>query len=206
MVLLFLTFWLPDSPESLGRARVNNDTHCIINQLRGFHAEFVLATRMLFIRNVIHQASQSEDHKGETKMKTTSTTFLTFTAAALWSVTGLCAQTKATANIPFAFSAQNSVLPAGEYTMYKASAGKDVMVIRNAETRKAIAVLAPSNVANDRNKNAVTFHRIGDRYFLAEVSTAGVKGRVPESKLERELESSGTSPMAAVIVAALNVR
>ena len=143
-------------------------------------------------------------------MTTLKTIMLSVGAVALLGASGLYAQTKATAEIPFEFTVQNTTLPAGEYTMSATSASHDLMLIRNVEARKAIVVLAPSNEteykgAND--KNVVLFHRIGDRYFLAEVKTEGVRGHVAPSKLERELASEGTGqPMAAVIVPALSVR
>jgi hypothetical protein len=84
------------------------------------------------------------------------------------------------------------------------------MLIRNVETRKAIAVLAPSSESGYRttpDKNVVVFHRIGDRYFLAAVKTDAVCGHLAPSKVERELASEGGGqPVAAVIVPALSVR
>jgi hypothetical protein len=159
--------------------------------------------------DVIHQ-KQLEENRGETKMKTLKTIILSVGAVALLGASGLYAQTKATAQIPFEFTAQNTTLPAGEYTMSAASASHDLMVIRNVETRKAIFVLAPSASSEYKgapDKNVVLFHRIGDRYFLAEVKTDAVRGHVSPSKLERELASEGSGqPLAAVIVPALSVR
>jgi hypothetical protein len=130
-------------------------------------------------------------------------------AVALLGASGLFAQTKATAAIPFEFTVQNTTLPAGDYTMSATSATHDLLLIRNVETRKAILVLAPggSDYKGAKDKNVVLFHRIGDRYFLAEVKTDAVRGHVAPSKLERELASGGSGqPMAAVIVPALSVR
>ena len=141
-------------------------------------------------------------------MKTLKTMILSVSAVALLGASGIYAQTKATANIPFEFTAQNTTLPAGEYTMSAASTSHDVMLIRNVETRKAILVLAPEGGSKGpRDKNVVVFHRSGDRYFLAAVKTDAVCGRVAPSKLERELASAdGGQTMAAVIVPALSVR
>jgi hypothetical protein len=169
-----------------------------------------LAERLLSIRDVIHREKYLEENKGETKMKTLKTIILSVGAVALFGASGLYAQTKATANIPFEFIAQNTTLPAGAYTMSATSASHDLLLIRNVESRKAILVLAPSAVteykgAND--KNVVLFHQIGDRHFLAEVKTDAVRGHVGPSKLERELTSEGSGqPTAAVIVPALSVR
>src|ERR1022692_3546083 len=162
-------------------------------------------------------------------MKTLKTIILSAGAVALLGASGLYAQTKATADIPFEFTAQNTTLPAGEYTMSSASTTHGVMLIRNGEytmssaatthgvmlirnveTRKAILVLASSSASGYRgtgDKNVVVFHKLGDRYFLADVKTDAVCGHVGPSKLERELASEGKGqPMAAVIVPALSVR
>jgi hypothetical protein len=143
-------------------------------------------------------------------MKTLMTTILSAGAVVFLGASGLYAQTKATAEIPFEFSVQNTTLPAGSYTMSPASASHEVLTIRNVETRQAILVMAPSNPGKYRcatHKNVVVFHRVGDRYFLAEVKTDTVSGHIVPSKLERELTSEGSGqPMAAVIVPALSVR
>jgi hypothetical protein len=143
-------------------------------------------------------------------MKTLKTIILSAGAVALLGASGLYAQTTATADIPFEFTAQNTTLPAGEYTMSSASTTHGVMLIRNVETRKAILVLASSSASGYRgtgDKNVVVFHKLGDRYFLADVKTDAVCGHVGPSKLERELASEGKGqPMAAVIVPALSVR
>jgi hypothetical protein len=143
-------------------------------------------------------------------MKTLKTMILSVGAVALLGATGVYAQTHATADIPFAFTAQNTTLPAGQYTMSKTSTTRDLMVIRNVETNQAILVLAPdreSGYRRSQDKNVVVFHRNGDRYFLAAVKTGAVCGSLAPSKLERELASEGAGqPMAAVIVSALSVR
>jgi len=143
-------------------------------------------------------------------MKTLKTIILSVGAVALLGASGLYAQTKATATIPFEFTAQDTTLPAGDYTMSATSATRDVLVIRNVETRKAIMVLAPwagSAYKGAPDKNVVVFHRLGDRYFLAEVKTDAVHGHLSPSKLERELASEGSGqPTAAVIIPALSVR
>jgi hypothetical protein len=138
-------------------------------------------------------------------MKTLKTIILSVGAAALLGATGLYAQTQASADIPFAFSVQNTMLPAGQYTL---STSHEVMTIRNVGTRQAILALAPDwGYKGARGQSVVVFHQIGDRYFLAEVKTGGVRRRVAPSKLERELTAErGGQPMAAVIVPALSVR
>ena len=148
-------------------------------------------------------------------MKTLKTIILSVGAVALWGTSGLKAQT-ATVDIPFAFSAQNTTLPAGEYTISTVSSSstisssRDLMLIRNVKTREAMLVLAFSNESEYRgakDKSVVLFHRIGNRYFLAEVKTEGVRGHIGPSKLEKELASEVSGqPIAALIIPARSVR
>ena len=149
-------------------------------------------------------------------MKTLKTLLKTMTLSAgafvLLGASGLFAQTKAAVDVPFEFTVQNTALPAGHYTMEHMlnPASRNTLLIRSVETQKAIFVLAPSGETEykgPRDKNVVLFHKIGDRYFLAEVKTDGVHGHVSPSKLERELTAEGSgSPMAAVIVPASSPR
>ncbi len=143
-------------------------------------------------------------------MKTLNTMILSVGAVALLGASGLCAQTRATADIPFAFTVQNTTLPAGEYTMSEASPTGDLMSIRNVETHETIVVLAPGGEKAYRrvgDKNVLVFHKAGDRYFLAAVKTDAVCGNIAPSKLEREIASEGSGQtMALLIVPALNVR
>jgi hypothetical protein len=169
-----------------------------------------LAGRMPSTRDVIHRERHLEENRGDTKMTTLKTIILSVGAVGLLGASGLHAQTTATANIPFEFTVQDTTLPAGEYSMSRVSTVHDVMVIRNAENSKATLVLAPGNESEYKgapDKNVILFHRIGDRYFLAEVKTAAVHTHVGRSKVERELASEGSGQrMAAVIVPALSVR
>jgi hypothetical protein len=159
-----------------------------------------------FIRAVIHQ-KQMEESRGEKRMTTLKNIMLSVGAVALLGASGLSAQTKAAAAIPFEFSVQNTTLPAGNYTL--AATAPEVITIRNAETGKAIMLLAPSAERGYRtvqSKNIVVFHKVADRYFLADVKTDAVCGHVIPSRLERELTSEGGQPTAAVILPALSVR
>lgn len=141
-------------------------------------------------------------------MKTLKTMLLTVGAVAVLGSAVLNAQTKAKADIPFEFSAWNATLPAGEYTMERLSMASPVVLLRNVETRKAVTLPANTAVSEYTGANSVVvFHRIGDRYFLAEVKTDAVHGHIAPSKLERELTTEGSGqPIAAVIIPALGAR
>jgi hypothetical protein len=141
-------------------------------------------------------------------MKTLKTMILSVGAVALLGASGLSAQTRASADIPFEFTVQNTTLPAGTYTMSVASLTRNVMSIQNEQTGRKVLVLGPDAAAYRRpgDKNVVVFHKSGDRYFLAAVKTDAVCTNVPPSKLERELASAGNGRVTAVIVAAVTVR
>ena len=145
-------------------------------------------------------------------MKTSKSIILSVAAVALWGTSSLKAQT-VTVEIPFAFSAQDTTLPAGKYTISTSSASsssRDLMLIRNVKTHKGMLFLAPENESEYKgaeDRNVVLFHRIGDRYFLAEVKTKALCGHIDPSKLERELSSEGKAqPVAALVVPAQSVR
>ena len=143
-------------------------------------------------------------------MKTLKTMILSVGAVALLGASGLYAQTRATAAIPFAFTVQNTTLPAGDYTVSQASALGNLMLIRNLEAHKAMLVIAPGGERAYRSsgdKNVLVFHKVGGRYFLAEVKTDAICGSIVPSKLERELASEGGGQtMASLILPAQMVR
>lgn len=141
-------------------------------------------------------------------MKTLKTMILSVGAVAILGASGLYAQTKATADIPFDFTVQKTTLPAGHYAMSATGTSHDLMLIQNEDTGKQILVLASSSECGYRSagdKNVAVFDHVGDRYFLNDVKTDAVCGKLPPPRLERELASAG-QPVAAVIVAALTVR
>lgn len=136
-------------------------------------------------------------------MKTLNTLILSVGAVALLGASGLCAQARATADIPFAFTVQSTTLPAGEYTMSDASPAGNLMLIRNVETHETIAVLALGSEKAYRrtgDKNVIVFHKAGDRYFLAAVKTDAICGMIVPSKLERELASEGGGQTMALLI------
>jgi len=106
----------------------------------------------------------------------------------LFNATGAYAQSYAKANVPFAFSVGSAQLPAGPYEIKVASAGASSIMIQNHETSAAALSVARRDYPRHTGAKLV-FHRIGDRYFLAEVwrgsDAAGMI--VPTSKQEKDL-------------------
>jgi hypothetical protein len=137
-------------------------------------------------------------------MKTLNTFVLALSAVAVLGTAALHAQTGIVANVPFDFTVQAVTMPAGEYALQPLSATSGLIRIRNRETGRAVAVLAPSTLTAYKGKDAesgrVIFHRYGDRYFFSEVWTpSGLRGRVMPSKLEREVQASSAERQIAAV-------
>lgn len=118
------------------------------------------------------------------------------------------AQEPVLANIPFAFTAGDTALPAGEYRVEKVNESSAALLIRCTEGSPAIMVAtlpAATNVRQEKTK--LIFHRYGNRYFLAQVWSAGSsRGReLPKSAKEKEqaLAANNAAPNQVTIVARL---
>jgi hypothetical protein len=137
-------------------------------------------------------------------MKTLNTFVLAMSAAAMLGTTGLYAQTRVVANVPFNFTVETVRLPAGEYALQPTSTGSDMLQIQNVATGEIILVNAPSWLSTHKGKGAgsdqIIFHRYGDRYFFSEVWTPdGLRGRAMPSKLEREIQASSPGKQVALV-------
>ena len=139
-------------------------------------------------------------------MKTLKTFVMTMTAVVMLGSTGLHAQTRAVANIPFDFSILDKTLPAGQYSVARASNLNGMLKVENVATGHSSIVMASIGSASysttDKVDAKLIFHRYGDRYFFSEVwSSDGVlRGKVTPGKLERETKNSGKEQMVAVSI------
>ena len=112
-------------------------------------------------------------------------------------------------NIPFSFTAGKMTLPAGEYRIQEKAIGSPVLLIQRADL--SVAEFVMSDVADTNGKPAeqskVVLHRYGQRYFLAQVWTAGNSRGIelPESVKEKEqaLAAHNQRPEEITIVARL---
>lgn len=94
------------------------------------------------------------------------------------------------ADIPFAFQAANQTLPAGQYEVSTRNAVPSTVIVRNRESKQALAALvskAQSQRTPDVSK--FIFRRYGDQYFLAQIFIAGrTEGtELIKTKAERRL-------------------
>jgi hypothetical protein len=92
-------------------------------------------------------------------------------------------------NIPFAFTAGNMALPAGEYRVENLNQNSGVLLIQRTDAsvaKTALSIAAEVNAPQAQSK--LVFHRYGNSYFLSEVWVAGhARGReIPKSAKEKE--------------------
>jgi hypothetical protein len=137
-------------------------------------------------------------------MKTLNTFIHALSAVAVLGTASLYAQTAVFANVPFDFTVQTVTMPAGEYALQPLSSNTGLIRLRNLETGRSVAVLAPSGLSAYKGKDSesgkVIFHRYGDRYFFSEVWTpSGLRGHAMPSKLEQEVQASNTERQIASV-------
>lgn len=117
------------------------------------------------------------------------------------------AQEPVLANIPFAFVAENTPLPAGEYRVQKVSDSSPALLIRCTEGSPAIMVMTqPASVNVAQQKSKLIFRRYGNRYFLVQVWSAGSSSgrQLPKSAEEKEqILARNKAPDQVTIVARL---
>jgi hypothetical protein len=101
-----------------------------------------------------------------------------------------------TANIPFTFIVGDNELSAGKYSVEPATSTGEALKISGTEN--GTAMFRMSSQLDSRKpveKGKLVFHRYGNKYFLAEVWTAGQsQGRqLSKSKGERAIEREYTA-------------
>lgn len=109
------------------------------------------------------------------------------------SLTSIHAQTATTvrAHIPFEFSVRDKTMTAGDYVINRQYGASAVWSVFGGKNRQS-SVLLVMNVEPKRiDGNAkLTFHRYGNKYFLAEMETSDYKVGLPKSRTERALQKS----------------
>ena len=124
---------------------------------------------------------------------------LTILAVALMiGVTMSQAQSRVRANVPFAFSLEQTSMAAGGYEI--SSTDERVLTVRNLETGQARFLIASMHVeashASGTPNARLVFNKYGDQYFLSQIwdgqSQSGIA--LSESKREKELKMASTNP------------
>ena len=126
-----------------------------------------------------------------------------FAAASLLPVSGVLAQTAATADIPFDFICQQKAMPHGSYRVTVLNENAIAVISQDGRIH-AMSLVESTDAAHGKGGKLV-FHRYGDQYFLSEVQTpaGGVDMQLPTSKSEKQarlneakLQDSGTTLVA----------
>lgn len=132
--------------------------------------------------------------------------FLTFAAVCVWG-SALNAQSyQITANIPFAFHAGKTSLPAGRYVAQKPFETQVQSLVGPNGRSIAVAIGNPWTDSKKQEPRLV-FHRYGHEDFLAEIwNGEGTGTRLQPSKAERqeqETEAANRPEEVTVIMASL---
>jgi len=96
-------------------------------------------------------------------------------------------------NIPFAFTAGNVTLPAGEYRVQKLDGNSAVVLISCTDASASAMVLSNAAQAKKaQTQSKLVFRRYESRYFLSQLWTAGsIHGRqLLKSRAEKEIAQS----------------
>jgi len=111
-----------------------------------------------------------------------------------------------TAAVPFAFTVENTNLPAGTYTIYILPPFNMIKVL-SADGRKAAMIPAiPSLKSEGSKQTKLVFHRFGSEYFLAQVWEQGseVHRNLRSGDRARQLARNGDRIQSVTILADVN--
>jgi hypothetical protein len=123
------------------------------------------------------------------------TRLISFLGLALLATASLFAemQPRMSANIPFEFHVGNSMLPAGEYTVY-AEPGSGLVRLRSADSKSSVTILANAvQTLSTPRESKLIFNRYGDNYFLFRIWRSGSDTGNEMRKSRRETELAATS-------------
>lgn len=119
-------------------------------------------------------------------------------------LTGLLnAQTSATlkTQVPFAFVANGTTMPAGECTIAVDVNGRTVLSISSGEQHTFVFPIGDKS-PSARKKTAFVFHRYGNWYFLAAIEHEGETGyQLPATRVERELQAQNVPGQVFTVLA-----
>lgn len=87
--------------------------------------------------------------------------------------------------VRFAFTANNTIHPAGTYRIEPAGASRAIWRLRGSRIRRNEFLLALSLGGSSRGDLRVTFHRYGNKQFLAGFKTPSYEVSLPVSRREK---------------------
>ena len=110
-------------------------------------------------------------------------------------------------SVPFEFTVNSTVLPAGEYSIRNSGIGNlGVLAIESSENQHAVLF---TGTAASRNtpvaQSSLEFHRYGNSYFLADIwwAEGGSGLELPKSRNEKEVAKTASAqrPERVVLMA-----
>jgi hypothetical protein len=103
-------------------------------------------------------------------------------------------------SVPFAFTTENTVFPAGEYEVTQAD--RYILRLRNVETQASgFEHVQPKSRTNGGRSAEIVFHRYGTEYFLVRVTDGPANSAfdLRQSQQERRLANGGSNPQPNVV-------
>ncbi len=124
--------------------------------------------------------------------KQITTIVVTLSLIVTLTVLGIAAGLSSTvvANIPFDFNVAGKTLPAGKYTVAKAST-QGILIIKNVEKGLAAGVIGQNADGKNDGKAELQFRRYGNQYFLASVTDGNNTSEMLMTKTERKAARGG---------------
>jgi hypothetical protein len=134
--------------------------------------------------------------------------FVLFVLAAILLVPAARAQQNGVkADVPFDFVIGNRAYPAGAYILNSPLNNDSVIRIQNTqEVLSGFTVSNPCAKGAPAKETKLVFHRMGGRYFLYQVWTAGNStGReFPKGRIEVELAQNHENPEVVIVAAVIS--
>src|ERR1041385_6430026 len=145
---------------------------------------------------------------GDVAMKRLSHTLMMIAVLVALGVSAAKAQTnnpqRVVAQIPFAFNAGRTSLPAGKYeiTVVNPSSDRTVLLIRSIDGQSSAMILTNTVNANPADDAKLVFERYDDRYFftLAQIAGESVSFAALHSKAERKQMVAATGKRRVVVI------
>ncbi|MGA2601564.1 MAG: hypothetical protein ABSH09_31750 [Bryobacteraceae bacterium] len=136
-----------------------------------------------------------------TPMKTTVRVLALFGLIATLGPLTVKAQSRIEFTVPFDFTAGKQTFAAGDYIVSK-EVPSHLILIQSAQGQgNAILVGGPDELNKLYGAAMLTFHRFGERYFLAKFSDYGSASALPLTTGEKELIAGRASPKSLNVIA-----
>ena len=110
------------------------------------------------------------------------------------------------AQVPFDFTVNNRIIPAGECTVQSADMNAPVLTIRNVAANKGLFTYWSHGEANKSvDSTVLVFKQYGNLYFLSEIRLEGSNRtyKLPESRAEAELRAQNAPASEQTLIASL---